>query len=105
MIEMNNCLIFGTPNGLSIDEMKRVKDVLMTDFDWLCENDFTVKEIKLTKQDGVITFVFDHEPYEQVVSVVFGNNGNQISVLSNDADIAIRVYNSITELDWGWIEV
>lgn len=105
MMELFNCLIFGTPNGLSIEDMNKVKNKLFTDFDWLCLNDLNIKEIELGKKDGEIIFIFDSDPFEMVVCVTFDKSGSQISVNSNVPEVCVDVFNSLCELEWGWIEL
>ncbi|MFO1442961.1 hypothetical protein KDN24_06985 [Bacillus sp. Bva_UNVM-123] len=104
-MELFNHLAFGTPNGLSVKDMERVIDKLLSDFDWLCHNDLTIKELNIAVNTGEITFIYNTEPWEQAVCVSFNANGSQISINSNDPNATIDVFNSLCELDWGWTEV
>lgn len=104
-MELMNKLGFGTPSGLQNSDMERVKSKLLEDFDWLNQNDFSVVDIELAEADGTIEFTFDDTYYDMRVKVIFHKSGTGITVTSNDPNAAIDVFNSLCQLEWGWIEV
>lgn len=104
-MELMNKLGIGTPSGLQNGDMERVKSKLLEDFDWLNQNDFSVVDIELAEADGIIDFIFDDTCFDQRVRIIFHKSGVGITVTSNDPNVAIDVFNSLCQLEWGWIEV
>ena len=104
-MEMLNKLGFETPNGLQNSDIKRVKNRLLKDFDWLHHNDFNIEDIELAKNNGILEFTFDDTYFDILVKIIFHNSGAGITITSNDPNAAIDVFNSLCQLEWGWIEV
>ncbi|MEK4824502.1 hypothetical protein NSS71_08085 [Niallia sp. FSL W8-0951] len=104
-MEFLNKLSFGTPNGLTNGDIERVKNKVLETFDWLSSVYLDIQEIELAKIDGIIDFIFDDTCFDQRVRIIFHKSGVGITVTSNDPNVAIDVFNSLCQLEWGWIEV
>lgn len=107
MFLLNHELEITTPKGLQLEDMMRVEDKLLNDFSWLQPAHFSIETIVFAngefpskKASAKITFVYEHEPIEQVVCVAFDKFGRHIKVCSNEVEAATKVYDSLCELNW-----